>query len=277
MPFPVFFFDGEQEQDKGFVDIHSVPNFKRFQSLLSQKMGLPPNQLSTVFICRRSMVAGSEATWLRLPITVHTNFNIFLSEHNPHKERDSYFLVSLKKPKRERKGLRKWSGERDTRDEDWMRDKGHIDEILMDKNGLKGRVGDFQPSLSKSGSKMFEEGDNVKSDKIVILKRSSPPSFHRGGLKIDEELLSSQQYKGNNEILQQFQSLGSPFSDTRDYSPDFLMRNERSDLQAYSSMAALARAELEYRQNVLNGVNALNGFNYINGFTDVNALNYKQY
>ena len=26
MPFPVFFFDGEQEQDKGFVDIHSVPD-----------------------------------------------------------------------------------------------------------------------------------------------------------------------------------------------------------------------------------------------------------
>ena len=53
-PYPVVFHDGEKEHDKGYIGVHSVLTFKRFQSLLTQKVGLPSGQMSAVFVCRRT-------------------------------------------------------------------------------------------------------------------------------------------------------------------------------------------------------------------------------
>jgi hypothetical protein len=48
--------DGTQEPvERGYVGIHSVLSYKRFQAVMSQKTGLPVNQLSSVFVCRRTV------------------------------------------------------------------------------------------------------------------------------------------------------------------------------------------------------------------------------
>ncbi|CAM6095959.1 unnamed protein product [Calypogeia fissa] len=117
-PYPVLFYDGEQEHDKGHVGLHSVLTFKRFQALVAQKTGIPANQLSAVFVCRRTLKDTEKRQ--KLPINDNTNFNIILNQHNPSRERDCHFLVSMKKSKKERKGgsTRKRSAEAENADDD---------------------------------------------------------------------------------------------------------------------------------------------------------------
>lgn len=110
-PYPVIFNDGEMDVDKGMVGIHSVLTYKRFQSLMSQKTGLSPAQLSSVFVCRRTADdeegGGGGKKQQRLPIGENTNFNIFLNQHNPLREKDCYFLCSVKRGKKDRKQPRR--------------------------------------------------------------------------------------------------------------------------------------------------------------------------
>ena len=40
----------------------------------------------------------------KLPVNENTNFNIILNQHNPSRERDAHFLISIKKSKKDRKG-----------------------------------------------------------------------------------------------------------------------------------------------------------------------------
>ncbi len=55
-PYPVFFLDDDGETKPcGVIGVHSVLTFKRFQALMSQKTNLPANQLSAVFVCRRTV------------------------------------------------------------------------------------------------------------------------------------------------------------------------------------------------------------------------------
>eukprot|EP00250_Pteridium_aquilinum_P017321 c23570_g1_i1 orf=251-1870(+) len=109
-PYPVIFYDGEFEHDKGQVGVHSVLSFKRFQSLLSQKVGFPAGQLSAVFVCSHT-AKGMDTKRQKLPINENTNFNIILNQHNPMWDKDCHFLVSVKKPKRERKSMRRRSAD----------------------------------------------------------------------------------------------------------------------------------------------------------------------
>lgn len=44
----------------------------------------------------------------KLPVNENTNFNIILNQHNPSRERDAHFLISVKKSKKDRKGA--WPG-----------------------------------------------------------------------------------------------------------------------------------------------------------------------
>ncbi|KAH7437246.1 hypothetical protein KP509_05G061900 [Ceratopteris richardii] len=124
-PYPVFFHDGEREHDKGHIGVHSVLTFKRFQALLSQKVGLPAGQISAVFVCRRT---GKDADTKRqkLPINENTNFNIILNQHNPKSEKDCHFLVSMKKSKKERKGNRRRSADAENGDDFSVSPRGDL-------------------------------------------------------------------------------------------------------------------------------------------------------
>lgn len=150
-PYSVIFYDGEQEHDKGHVGVHSVLTFKRFQAIMSQKTGIPAYQLSSVFVCRRTLKDTEKRQ--KLPINENTNFNIILNQHNPSRERDCHFLVSIKKSKKERKVTRKRSAEAENADDE-------------DSNSSRG---DLSPSdeRPKTGS----------ADEIFSPEATSPPSF----------------------------------------------------------------------------------------------------
>ncbi|BBN11166.1 hypothetical protein MPTK1_5g09620 [Marchantia polymorpha subsp. ruderalis] len=150
-PYSVIFYDGEQEHDKGHVGVHSVLTFKRFQAIMSQKTGIPAYQLSSVFVCRRTLKDTEKRQ--KLPINENTNFNIILNQHNPSRERDCHFLVSMKKSKKERKVTRKRSAEAENADDE-------------DSNSSRG---DLSPSdeRPKTGS----------ADETFSPEATSPPSF----------------------------------------------------------------------------------------------------
>lgn len=222
-PYPLIFFDGEQEQDKGFVGIHSVLTFRRFQSLLSQKTGIPPNQLSAVFVCRKTL-KGSEKKQ-RLPINGNTNFNILLNQHNPNKERDCYFLVSTKRSKKERKGSRKRGAESEAPDE-WEfsamngvegRDHPSIEDTLSQGSSNSNFVMEASSLASMTGSGMVSKhfmDNDIDSNRAtdnrasrVILKRGHGPNgsfFQRHGWNSGES-----QHAGGN-IAEEFAQLHSP-------------------------------------------------------------------
>ena len=54
----------------------------------------------------------------KLPINENTNFCIILNQHNPSRERDAHFLISVKKSKKDRKGTRKKAAEDEDEEED---------------------------------------------------------------------------------------------------------------------------------------------------------------
>lgn len=158
-PYPVVFYDGEQEHDKGVVGVHSVLSFKRFQALMSQKTGIPTNQLSAVFVCRRTLKDTDKRQ--KLPINENTNFNIILNQHNPSREKDCHFLVSIKKSKKERKGTRKRNAEAENADDE-------------DSNSSRG---DVSPSdeRPKPGSGTDEPFSPHSTSPPAYLQRSSTP------------------------------------------------------------------------------------------------------
>ncbi|KAH7444180.1 hypothetical protein KP509_02G068600 [Ceratopteris richardii] len=104
-PYPLVFFDGEQEHYVGLVRIRPDFSVKRFQILISQRTGVPHSQLCTVFVCDK-IIKGSKKKQ-RVPINASTNFSAIIDQHNPNVEKDSYFLVSMKRSRKERKGSRK--------------------------------------------------------------------------------------------------------------------------------------------------------------------------
>ncbi len=100
----------------GYIGIHNVLNYKRFQQLVSQKTGYLASQTSAVLVCRRQV--GDVEKRQKLPINENTNFNIILSQHNPMRERDVHFLVTLKKSKKERKQASRKKAEEEEVDEE---------------------------------------------------------------------------------------------------------------------------------------------------------------
>lgn len=87
--FPVVFFDGECETNIGSVVVYPALQFKRFQSILSQKIGISPHQFSVYL---SSAEAGR-----RVPITGKVNFGSI------SREKGYFFLVVLKRSRRERR------------------------------------------------------------------------------------------------------------------------------------------------------------------------------
>lgn len=158
-PYPIIFHDGEREHDKGHIGVHSVLTFKRFQALLSQKVGLPAGQVTAVFVCRRT-AKDTDNRRQKLPINENTNFNIILNQHNPKSEKDCHFLVSTKKSKKERKGSRRRSAEAENGEDGSISPRGdvssHGDEVCKEgessNDGESNEAGLSQETFLASGS-----------------------------------------------------------------------------------------------------------------------------
>uniref|UniRef100_A0A5B7AJZ8 DUF7138 domain-containing protein n=1 Tax=Davidia involucrata TaxID=16924 RepID=A0A5B7AJZ8_DAVIN len=96
VPLPVVFFDGEREINIGNVKIHPSLEFKNFQSVLSQKIGISPNQISVYLVDRKKPKSAPEDR-RKIPITGKVNFSAIT------REKDCFFLVVLKRSRRERR------------------------------------------------------------------------------------------------------------------------------------------------------------------------------
>eukprot|EP01018_Ginkgo_biloba_P018383 Gb_06537 [translate_table: standard] len=100
-PYKIVFFDGHEEFDKGHVGLHPLLTFKRFQGLISQKIGLSESQSR---LCKILLICGNSRNNKprKLPINENTNFRILLKSTS---EKDCYFSVSMKKSRRERRDV----------------------------------------------------------------------------------------------------------------------------------------------------------------------------
>ncbi|KAG8376818.1 hypothetical protein BUALT_Bualt09G0103400 [Buddleja alternifolia] len=95
--FPVLFFDGEREMNIGDVKINPTLEYKPFQLMLSQKIGISPNQISIYLVDRRKHASPpfSEER-RRIPITGKVNFGLIC------RQKDCCFLVVLKRSRKSR-------------------------------------------------------------------------------------------------------------------------------------------------------------------------------
>ncbi|XP_051148344.1 uncharacterized protein LOC127263392 [Andrographis paniculata] len=95
--FPVLFYDGERELDIGDVEISPMLEYKPFQQMLSQKIGISPNQISTYLVNRgRNHKSAFAEDRRRFPITGKVNFASIC------RQRGCSFLVVLKRSRKSR-------------------------------------------------------------------------------------------------------------------------------------------------------------------------------
>ncbi|KAH6798914.1 hypothetical protein C2S51_035398 [Perilla frutescens var. frutescens] len=95
--FPVSFFDGEREMDIGDVRINPAMDYKSFQLMLSEKIGISPNQISIYLVNRkRSRKSSFSDDRRRIPITGKANFGAIC------RQKECCFLVVLKRSRKSR-------------------------------------------------------------------------------------------------------------------------------------------------------------------------------
>lgn len=95
--FPVVFFDGEREADIGTVAVHPALGFKKFQAVISQKIGIAPHQIS-ISLVRRKKARASPEVRRKVPIDESSDFAAIA------RERDCFVLAVLRRSRRERRG-----------------------------------------------------------------------------------------------------------------------------------------------------------------------------
>ncbi|KAG8374040.1 hypothetical protein BUALT_Bualt11G0089600 [Buddleja alternifolia] len=99
--FPVVLFDGEREMNIGNVRISPAMEYKQFQLMLSQKIGISPNQFSIYLIERKNNSNSNPQSpfteeWRRIPITGKVNFAYICSQQK------CCFLAVLRRSRKSR-------------------------------------------------------------------------------------------------------------------------------------------------------------------------------
>lgn len=84
--FPVIFFDGERDLNIGDVMVHPTMEFKTLQAVISQKIGISPNQISIYLY--------DQKTGQRTPVTSKVNFSVVVCRM------DCFFHVVLKRSRK---------------------------------------------------------------------------------------------------------------------------------------------------------------------------------
>ncbi|KAD7478190.1 hypothetical protein R6Q59_007637 [Mikania micrantha] len=93
--FPVVLYDGEREYDVGKINVHPMLDFKQFQKMLKETVGISYNNLTTYLVDRNVPMIPSERR--KILITGKVNFSVIVLERN------CYFLVVLKRSRRDRR------------------------------------------------------------------------------------------------------------------------------------------------------------------------------
>ncbi|KAG6529500.1 hypothetical protein ZIOFF_011699 [Zingiber officinale] len=101
--FPVVFFDGDREIDVGSVPLYSSLGFKKFQAIVSQRIGVSAQQISLSLV-RRKKARVSPDVRRKVPIDETSDFASIVCE------RDCFILASLRRSRRERRGRSRRKG-----------------------------------------------------------------------------------------------------------------------------------------------------------------------
>ncbi|PKA58333.1 hypothetical protein AXF42_Ash013839 [Apostasia shenzhenica] len=141
--FPIVFFDGESEIDIGPITVHPSLSFKRFLTLISQKIGVPEHRISTSLV-RRKKARLSPEIRRKVPIDESSDFAGIA------RERDCFVLALLKKSRRTRSGRR---GEIYTEQT-----------TILKRNHTAAGSGDDPPfGLSMSSSALWDVGRHLQN------------------------------------------------------------------------------------------------------------------
>ncbi|WOL16047.1 hypothetical protein Cni_G24829 [Canna indica] len=108
--FPVVFFDGDSEVDIGSVPVHPSLVFKKFQAVISHRIGVAPHQISLSLV-RRKKARVSPEVRRKVPIDESSDFAALA------RERDCFVLAVLRRSRRERRGRTRKKGRDATADE----------------------------------------------------------------------------------------------------------------------------------------------------------------
>ncbi|CAN4109458.1 unnamed protein product [Withania somnifera] len=79
--FPVIFFDSEREVNVGNIRIQPTFVFKPFQLMISERIGISPNQIS-IYLCDRKGGCSEFEDRRRIPVTGKANFAMISREKN---------------------------------------------------------------------------------------------------------------------------------------------------------------------------------------------------
>ncbi|WMV52495.1 hypothetical protein MTR67_045880 [Solanum verrucosum] len=93
--FPVIFFDGEREMNIGNIIIQPTLVFKPFQLMISERIGISPNQIS-IYLCDRKGYNNRFEDRRKMPVTGKANFAVISREKN------CFFLVVMKRSRKAR-------------------------------------------------------------------------------------------------------------------------------------------------------------------------------
>ncbi|KAK4377782.1 hypothetical protein RND71_004078 [Anisodus tanguticus] len=91
--FPVIFFDGEREINIGNIRVQPTLVFKPFQLMLSERIGISPNQIS-IYVCDRKGSKFEDRQ--KIPVTSKANFAVI------SREKHCFFLLVLKRSRKSR-------------------------------------------------------------------------------------------------------------------------------------------------------------------------------
>ncbi|KAK8921043.1 hypothetical protein KSP39_PZI020901 [Platanthera zijinensis] len=102
--FPVVLFDGEREIEFGSILVHPSLGFRRFQTIISQKIGISVNQISSSLV-RRKKARSSPEIARKVPINESSDFSAI------SRERNCFVLVTLKRPLMRARSRRRRGGD----------------------------------------------------------------------------------------------------------------------------------------------------------------------
>ncbi|KZV15639.1 hypothetical protein F511_38639 [Dorcoceras hygrometricum] len=140
--FAVVFYDGEREMNIGNVQINPALEYKPFQLMLSQMIGISPNQISIYLVDRKKNQAlPFTEDRRRIPITGKVNFGLICRQKN------CYFLVVLKRSRKSR--------------------------------NRRERIGDIvEYSDCITENQFSPPPEHLVPDKLILLRRDQPVQFY---------------------------------------------------------------------------------------------------
>ncbi|KAK9156841.1 hypothetical protein Scep_003415 [Stephania cephalantha] len=117
--FPVMFFDGEREIDIGNITVDASLEFRHFQSMLCNKIGIAPHQISVSLIRKKKSRSSGPR---KISVTDQFNFGSIVNETH----RDCFFVAVLKRSRRDRDRDRDRRSSKQNRDHNINQDQIYL-------------------------------------------------------------------------------------------------------------------------------------------------------